>query len=135
MRVVFADTGYWIALINPNDSLHHKARAASENLGPCRVVTSEMVLAEVLNMFADRGSHLRQVTVASVRAILADASIEVVPQTRRLFLKAFDLYEERLDKSWSVTDCASLVIIRDRDISTVLTHDHHFSQMGCVMLL
>lgn len=135
MRVAFADTGYWIALINPNDSLHHKARTTSQNLSSCRIVTSEMVLTEVLNMFADRGSHLRQATVAAVRAIVADASIEVVPQTRHLFLKAFEFYGERLDKSWSVTDCASLVIIRDRDLSAVLTHDHHFTQMGCVVML
>lgn len=25
MRVVFADTGYWVALLNPHDDLHNKA--------------------------------------------------------------------------------------------------------------
>jgi predicted nucleic acid-binding protein len=55
MRRVFADAGYWIALLNPKDGLHAKARQVSIALGQVRIVTSEMVLAEVLNAFASKG--------------------------------------------------------------------------------
>ena len=55
MQSVFADAGYWIALLNPRDNLHAKAREVSISLGEFRIVTSEMVLTEVLNAFASRG--------------------------------------------------------------------------------
>jgi predicted nucleic acid-binding protein len=32
MKKVFADTGYWIALLNPNDELHLKARSVTASL-------------------------------------------------------------------------------------------------------
>jgi predicted nucleic acid-binding protein len=43
MRTVFADAGYWIALVNPDDDLHHRAKSVSASLAPLRIVTSEMV--------------------------------------------------------------------------------------------
>lgn len=49
MRRVFADAGYWIALLNARDGLHAKALEVSATLGRSRIVTSEMVLTEVLN--------------------------------------------------------------------------------------
>ncbi len=66
MRTVFADTGYWIALLNPRDELHAKARAVSAFLGRVRLTTSEMVLTELLNSFANRGMHLRQAACALI---------------------------------------------------------------------
>lgn len=53
MRTVFADTGYWIALLNPQDDLHAIATHLSKPLDPDHIVTSEGVLTEVLNDFSD----------------------------------------------------------------------------------
>ncbi len=57
MKEVFADTGYWIALFDPKDELHEKAKAVSQSLGQVIIVTSEMVLTEFANYFARRGSE------------------------------------------------------------------------------
>src|SRR4051812_20126130 len=56
MKRVFADAGYWIALLNPADALHDTATQASGTFGRTRIITSELVLAEVLNAFARKGS-------------------------------------------------------------------------------
>lgn len=53
MERVFADTGHWIALLNPRDDLHHKATAVARDHGLGQIVTSEMVLTEFLNSFSD----------------------------------------------------------------------------------
>lgn len=135
IRVVFVDTAYWVASINPRDQLHDKAGEVAAELGPCRLVTSDMVLTEVLNMFAEMGEHLRRVAAQAVLSILADPGIDVVPQTRRLFQEAFDLYRTRLDQDWSLTDCASFVIMRGRGITEALTPDRHYSQNGFQALL
>jgi uncharacterized protein len=135
MRSIFVDTGYWIAAIHPYDGLHNKAMTIARQLGSCKLVTSEMVLTEVLNAFAERGPHLRAAGVAAVQAIIGDARIEVVPQTRHLFQEALALYRHRSDKDWSLTDCASFTIMDKRGIVEALTHDHHFEQKGYKALL
>jgi predicted nucleic acid-binding protein len=126
MREVFADTAYWIGLINPQDDLHRLAKEISAQLGSFRIVTSEMVLAEVLNALADYGPHIRAFGTKTVRSIVESASIDVEPQTRVLFREALKLYGERPDKDWSLTDCASFVIMARRGINEALTSDAHY---------
>ena len=53
MRIIFADASYFIALLNPKDDLHAKAKVVSGELEQVRLITSEMVLAEVLAFYAD----------------------------------------------------------------------------------
>jgi hypothetical protein len=53
MRAVFADAGYWVAIGNSRDALHAWATAVVEQLGEHRIVTTEMVLVEVLNGFSE----------------------------------------------------------------------------------
>jgi hypothetical protein len=94
-----------------------------------------MVLVEVLNMFSSRGEHLRDAAASTIQAITSDPTIEVVPQTRQLFREALILYQSRADKEWSLTDCASFVIMKRRHIDEALTADHHFTQNGYKALL
>jgi uncharacterized protein len=53
----------------------------------------------------------------------------------RLFQRGVDLFEQRQDKDWSLTDCLSFVVMRDEGISQALTGDEHFEQAGCTALL
>ena len=134
MRQVFADTGYWIAVLDPRDELHQRARQVSQNLGQFRLVTSEMVLTELLNSFADR-EDLRDVVAAAVDAVMQDPNTEVVPQTSLQFREAITRYKARRDKKWSLTDCASFLIMEQRVIPDALAYDHHFEQAGFKALL
>jgi uncharacterized protein len=45
------------------------------------------------------------------------------------------LYDSRLDKEYSLTDCVSMEVMRSRGIREVLTHDRHFAQEGFSPLL
>ena len=128
MRVIFAGTVYWIAINNPRDALHRSAVEAPSWLGDHRIVTSEMVLVEVLNSFSGEGSRSRRAVVSLVQRIVDDEDIELVPQTPQLFRTALALYRNRLDKNWSLTDCASFLIMEQRQITEALTHDRHFEQ-------
>lgn len=133
MTPVFVDTSFWIALINPADQLHAKAGEVRRRLSGSSFVTSELVLVEVLNYFAALRS--RPLAAATVRDIVEDQNVEVVPYTRDAFLAGLALYEARPDKGYSVTDCVSMLAMRERGISEVLTHDHHFEQEGFTILL
>jgi predicted nucleic acid-binding protein len=67
--------------------------------------------------------------------ILNDPDIEVVSQSRDSFLAGLALYERRPDKRYSLVDCISMNVMRQRDIQEILTSDRHFSQEGFVRLL
>ena len=133
MRTVFADTGYWVALLNPHDQLHDKANSVSTSLGQTRIVTSEMVLDELLASLS--APPARAVVIAAVNNIVSNPNVEVVPQTSLQFREAFDLYKTRTDKEWSLTDCASFNLMKERSITEALAHDEHFQQTGFVALL
>jgi len=135
MKNVFADTGYWIALVNPRDNLRQKAMAVSKALGSVRVVTSELVLAELLNTFAGRGEQSRRVACQVVDEILSNANAEVISVSSVDFENARSMYCSRSDKEWSVTDCASFQIMAARGITDALAADHHFEQAGFRALL
>ena len=60
---------------------------------------------------------------------------EIVPASTDLFQRGVGFFAERPDKEWSLTDCISFVVMRERDITDALTNDHHFEQAGFRILL
>ncbi len=135
MTTVFADTGYWIALLDPQDNLHQRASLLTASLTSARVVTSEMVFTEVLNAFSKRGSFLRRSVSTLITGTRLNPSVEVVPQTSELFSAGLELYNQRPDQSWSHTDCASFCIMQQMKNQEALAYDHHFEQAGFIALL
>jgi predicted nucleic acid-binding protein len=135
VRTIFADSGYWIALLSPKDTLHNKALSVSRSLGPHLLVTTEMVLSEVAAFFSDKGEHLRAAAAKLIRSIRQNPNIRVVPQTSLQFQNALALYEQVSDKDWSLVDCASFEVMRELSIMEALAHDQHFEQNGFVALL
>jgi uncharacterized protein len=129
---VFADTFHWIVLIDPQDAWHDEARAMAGT--QVDIVTSDEVLTEVLAFFAGQGPYLRAAAAQFVQTILSHVTIEALPQSRDSFLSGFELYSQRPDKTYSLTDCIGMQIMRSLGISEVLTHDHHFAQEGFVPL-
>lgn len=135
MKTFFADTSYLIALVNPKDRLHQRVMALSDEVDSARVVTSEMVLTELLNHLADGGMQMRQVVVELVQEFHHDPVVSVIPQSSSQFREALALYLNRRDKTWSHTDCASFHIMEREGITEALTHDRHFEQSGFRALL
>ena len=135
MKCIFADTSYWIALFNPRDELHDRAVAAAQKYFDDKIVTSEMVLVEFLNGFSDRGPRLRPAASKAVKTLRSSPNVTVIPQTNDQFERALNRYEERVDKHWSLTDCASFLIMEAEGIEAALTHDQHFAQAGFQALL
>lgn len=132
MKGCFADTFYYLALLNSRDAQHEAARRLTADLG-AKVTTSDWILTELADALA--GSRKRASFADLVRDLRSDPDIEVVPCTRSTLDRAIDLYHARSDKAWSLTDCTSFVIMQDRGLIDALTGDHHFEQAGFHALL
>lgn len=135
MKLLFSDSGYWIALLNPQDALHAKALRISRTIRGRHIVTSQMVLTEFMNAYAKLGPQFRRLAVDFVRELHENPNITVVEQTSEQFHTALALYAGREDKAWGLTDCASFLIMREQNITQALAHDIHFRQAGFIPLL
>ena len=53
MKEIFADTNYWIAILNEADALHEKAKEVSlEQASSSFILTSHLVLGELIEYFS-----------------------------------------------------------------------------------
>jgi uncharacterized protein len=134
MRTLFADTFYWVALINPGDDWYSRVLSVSRSLGQIQLVTTDEVLTEVLTFYSEAGAPMRQRTVDLVDKILSNATIQVIEQTHNSFTAGLTLYRNRLDKGYSLTDCISMNVMQQFCVTEVLTHDRHFVQEGFMIL-
>ena len=135
MRIVFADTLYWIALINSRHQWHQRAVSINAEFSEARLVTTDSVLTELANFFAKYGEVMRRKVALAIRSVLSDEEVEVLSESRQTFLDGLMLYESRSDKAYSLTDCIAMNVMRKRDITDVLTNDTHFTQEGFHILL
>jgi uncharacterized protein len=129
VTAVFADTFYWIALVNSRDSAHAAVLGYSRNLGSRLVLTTDEVLIELL-AFCASDPQLRLEAALTVQDILATRGVRVVPQSRECFLSGLALYQSRPDKGYSLTDCISMQTMRHEGVTEALTNDRHFEQEG-----
>jgi len=132
MTTVFADTFYFLALLDSREDRHSQAAKVSSD-PHLHIVTTEWVLAE----FGDAYCHPndRADFVGLYRSLLNHPRIKIVPGETRLFQRGVDFFEQRHDKEWSLTDCLSFVVMRDERITQALTGDKHFEQAGFTALL
>lgn len=131
----FVDTGYLIALFSPNDAHHAQALALQAQVQRERrkLLTTEAVVFEVGAAFS-RVAY-RAVGQAVMHTLINDSLIETTPVTPALLDKALALFAQHQDKDWSLCDCASFAVMRERGVTQALSADHHFDQAGFTALL
>jgi predicted nucleic acid-binding protein len=132
---VFVDSAQYIAFLYEDDELHEAASEAAGRLADVPLVTTEAILVEVLNFLSKLGPDYRRQAVVLVDTLRGEPTLLIEPQTTELLQEGIELYRQREDKSYSVTDCMSMVTCRRHGITEVATHDHHFVQEGYTILL
>lgn len=132
MKTVFADTFYFLALLDSTEAKHNAPVIVSGDRF-LQMVTTEWVLVE----FADAYSHPtdRADFVALYRSLTNHSRVRIVPANSILFQRGVEFFEQHRDKQWSLTDCLSFIVMRDEGIRDCLTGDRHFEQAGFIALL
>ena len=77
---------------------------------------------------------MREKALALCTYLMRSPLVTIVTYTPDLREQGVALYAERSDKSYSITDCISMVIMRQLGIQEVLTHDKHFTQEGFTII-
>ncbi len=97
-------------------------------------MTHNYVLAELIALALVR-RFPRPAVLAFVMDLVDTPDIEVVWVSEQLHREAMQLLQDRQDKTYSLCDAVSFVLMRQRGISESLTTDRHFEQEGFVRLL
>lgn len=129
---VFADTFFYLALLDQHDSAHEKAVSAARDLDSITVTTAWVLLA--LANALSVPEH-RRIFIDFLTKSRANRNIVIYEAERELFDEGVELYRGRQDKSWSLTDCISFVVMEREGITEALTGDRHFEQTGYKALL
>lgn len=137
MSELFADTSGWGNLIDATQPYHSLAASlyrTARQQGR-QVVTTNYILAELVTLMTSPLHIPRPKIIAFIESLKASPYVKVVHVDVNLDEQAWHLFKSRQDKEWSLTDCASFVVMRQRGISEALTTDHHFEQAGFIRLL
>ncbi len=129
---VFADTFFYLALLDSRDSAHERAVSATQDLNSITVTTA-WVLLELANALS--APENRRIFVDFLNKARANPSVFIYEAEKGLFDGGVELYNERPDKNWSLTDCISFVVMKQEGITEALTGDRHFEQAGYKALL
>ena len=132
---LFLDTYYVQALLNSKDPHHQRARALLPKVKRAgEVVTTEAVLLEVGNALSGT-PPLRKLAAAFIRRLYDEENARIVSVDTRLFTRGLEMYENREDKEWGLTDCISFVAMGDHGLMDAVTGDRHFVQAGFQALM
>ena len=132
MTEVFADTYYFLSVLGSDEPERRRALQAGATGAP-RLVTTAWVMTEVGSFM--RRPHERAAFVRLVDRLGSKKHAVLLPAEPGLWRRGLELYEDRLDKEWSLVDCISFTVMSDRKITDALTGDHHFEQAGFNALL
>jgi predicted nucleic acid-binding protein len=135
MAEVFLDTSFAIAVTVSNDRYHETALRLARKLRSSRavLVITHAILAEIGDSFSR--PPYRIAATQLLRALQHDPGVLVLPVDSDLFSRGHQLFIDRPDKTWGLSDCISFALMQERDIRDALTADQHFEQAGFVALL
>ena len=97
------------------------------------LITTDWVFAEAGNGLARAAAHDR--VVKAIRVFLQSPNARLIRVDEEVFQRALTLYEQAMDKTWGLVDCAGFVVMRDEGVLDALSSDRHFEQAGFRCLL
>ena len=134
MTSLFLDANYLIALEVSDDQHHDDAWQHWTKLLESSpfLVTTSYVLDEVVTFLNSRRQHSKAVRVGN--NLLAASPIQLIHVDEGLFYEGWQFFEQHVDKTFSLTDCISFVVMKRLEMTEALTFDKHFDQAGFVKL-
>lgn len=129
---MFIDTSGLLCCFDTDEARH---QAAIQCYDATRTrLTHNYVLAEFVAL-AQARQYPRELSLELIAEVQADSTIDIVWVDQTLHNNALSLLQSQLDKTYSLCDAVSFVLMRERGILDALTTDRHFEQAGFRRLL
>lgn len=137
MDDIFVDTAGWGHLVDVSQAYHRLAASIyrSARRDGRKLVTTNYILAELVALLTSPLRIPRLHQIEFIDSIKNSPHVQVIHIDAELDAQAWRLLSQRPDKTWSLVDCASFVVMQRNGLSDALTTDHHFAQAGFVPLL
>ncbi len=126
------DTSGLLCLHHRDEAFHDEASSLFE--AAWLRLTHNYVIAEFVALADTRGLP-REKALLFVAAVMDNPEIEMAWVDEGQHRSALRLLRGRLDKTYSLCDAVSFLLMRERGITEALTTDRHFEQEGFVRLL
>lgn len=124
---VFLDTSALYAYINSKDPDHEKVKNYIHGFKG-QFITTNFVFDEIVTLVLARMGHDKAVIIGETLLNTKVAFLaRVGPNDEK---KAWELFVNRSDKTYSFTDCTSFVVMKRLSLGKSLTVDPHFRQEG-----
>ena len=131
MSAVFVDTSAWYALMNRDDPHHARARAFAESFGGS-LATSNYVALETTNLILMRKGF--SAAMGFLRMTMESRLLEMLHVAPMQHAGAVDLFSRLGKEGLSLTDCSSILLMRESKLSEAFCFDEHFTGMGFLCL-
>ena len=131
MSLLFLDTSYVIAVEAEDDQHHKEAITHWQDLCSPKapdLVTTSFVFDEIVTFFNSRDLHGKAVETGT--RLLSSPSVRFIHVNEALFFDGWHYLQRHHDKTYSLTDCISFLIMERFKISLALAFDRHFIQAG-----
>jgi predicted nucleic acid-binding protein len=129
---VFLDTSAVLALVNPKDEHHPRARKGFESLSSRKagLLTSSYVLVETYALLE------RRMGLAALQAFRSDLVplCEVAWIDETVHEAGLDLLIERRKRGLSLVDTTSFIVMRTRRLDEAFCFDPHFEEEGFLLV-
>lgn len=131
--MIFLDTTFLVAVVDKGDGLHDVSTKWAVELARGPKLTTEYVLVECVNTL--RAVKGRPLAAALIELADQIPGLTIEWASRALFEDGLQLFRQRPDKEWSLTDCISFVVMQRHGVTQALAYDRHFEQAGFEALL
>ncbi|MFE4105047.1 type II toxin-antitoxin system VapC family toxin [Almyronema epifaneia] len=137
MTRLFVDTSGWASFFISAEPTHKQAVQSfiTAHKQKHAISTSNYVIAELVALLQSPLRVQRSQIFTIIDTIKTTPYLDVIHIGADIDAAAWQLCKSRLDKKWSLVDCASFVLMQQHDIQAALTTDHHFEQAGFTRLL
>ena len=137
MPEVFVDTAGWASLFVKTEPYHTQALSLFEiwERRSYILLTTNYVLSELIALFHSPLRVPRPSLFRYIDTLKSAPYVRTIHIIQALDEAGWDLLKARPDKTWSLVDAVSFVVMQEQSITQALTTDRHFEQAGFERLL
>ena len=137
MSDLFIDTAGWASLFIPRETYHKQAARyfVQVQQSKRKMVTTNYIITELVALLENRQRVSRSTLFQYIDSIKLAPYVDVIHIDSETDARAWTLCKNRPDKTWSLVDCSSFIVMHALGIQEALTTDKHFEQAGFVRLL